>query len=179
EQLQGKDDTIKKLHTQINNMSMLNVEPTVGVKPATRDSKPMSKSATRNHSTLSAKREKTRKVEDHHRNLNKQNHVDSRLNVKRMGFVSNSNTVCNACNESLVFANHDNYVVRNLKYVNVKTLTAKHNVKTTKKVWKAKVVTVRSQWKPTGRRFTLFGDYKLSNRKAGSKGIFGSSNCPL
>nr|GEU29297.1 hypothetical protein [Tanacetum cinerariifolium] len=30
EQLQGKDDTIKKLQTKINNMSMLNVEPTVG-----------------------------------------------------------------------------------------------------------------------------------------------------
>nr|GEV84919.1 ribonuclease H-like domain, reverse transcriptase, RNA-dependent DNA polymerase [Tanacetum cinerariifolium] len=30
EQLQGKDDTIRKLQTQINSMSMLNVEPTVG-----------------------------------------------------------------------------------------------------------------------------------------------------
>ncbi|GJY06997.1 hypothetical protein Tco_0374051 [Tanacetum coccineum] len=30
EQLQGKDDTIRKLQTKINNMSMLNVEPTVG-----------------------------------------------------------------------------------------------------------------------------------------------------
>nr|GEX72883.1 hypothetical protein [Tanacetum cinerariifolium] len=30
EQLQGKDDTIRKLQTQINNMSMLNVKPTVG-----------------------------------------------------------------------------------------------------------------------------------------------------
>nr|GEY06551.1 hypothetical protein [Tanacetum cinerariifolium] len=30
EQLQGKDDTIRKLQTHINNMSMLNVEPTVG-----------------------------------------------------------------------------------------------------------------------------------------------------
>nr|GEW27487.1 hypothetical protein [Tanacetum cinerariifolium] len=57
-----------------------------------------------------AKCEKARIVEDHHRNLNKQNHVDSRLNVKRTGFVSNSNTVCNAWNESLVFANHDNCV---------------------------------------------------------------------
>nr|GEW80981.1 hypothetical protein [Tanacetum cinerariifolium] len=307
EQLQGKDDTIRKLHTQINSMSMLNVEPTVGsfdkqaleteltqlkdaitsvriqndgfkvenvnlkrryqelstsnshscdtltrkitaltienaklksemlskmhskpivpekpkvlaprmyairVKPATRASKPMSKSATRNHSTLLAKREKARRVEDHHRNLNKQNHIDSRLNVKRTGFVSKSNTVCNACNKSLFFANHDNCVVRNLKSVNVKTLTAKHNVKTTKKVWKAKVVTVRSQWKPIGRRFTLydkypltkivepivepleltpcvssnskvtmisrFADYKLSNRKAGSKGIYGIFEC--
>nr|GEX30282.1 hypothetical protein [Tanacetum cinerariifolium] len=230
EQLQGKDDTIRKLQTQINIMSMLNVEPTVGsfdkqsleteltqlkdvitsvriqndgfkvenvnlkrhyqelstsnsqsrdtltrkltalttenvklkskslskmhsepivpekpkvltpgmyairVKPATGASKPMSKSDTQNHSILPAKREKARRVEDHHRNLNKRNHVDSRLNVKRTGFVSNSNTVCNACNESLFFANHDNCVVHNLKYVNVKTLTAKHNVKTTKKV---------------------------------------------
>nr|GEY05241.1 reverse transcriptase domain-containing protein [Tanacetum cinerariifolium] len=151
EQLQGKDDTIKKLQTQINSMSMLNIEPTVGVKPATGASKPMSKSDTQNHSILPAKREKARRVEDHHRNLNKQNHIDSRLNVKHTGFVSNSNTVCNACNKSLFFANHDNCVVRNLKYVNVKTPTVKHNVKTTKKVWKETVVTVRSQWKPTGR----------------------------
>nr|GEU43492.1 hypothetical protein [Tanacetum cinerariifolium] len=104
------------------------------------------------HSTTqrTAKHEKMRRVEDHHRNLNKQNHVDSHLNVKCTGFVLNSYTVCNACNESLVFANLDNCVVRNLKFVNVKTPTAKHNVKTTKKVWKAKVVTVRCQWKPTG-----------------------------
>nr|GEZ24248.1 hypothetical protein [Tanacetum cinerariifolium] len=179
EQLQGKDDTIRKLQTQINSMSMLNVEPTVGsfhkqaleneltqlkdaitsvgiqndgfkvenvnlkqcyqelstsnshsrdtltrkltaltaengklksesfskmhsepivpkkpkvlapgmyvisfkyivpprrvnrVKPATGASKPMSKSDTQNHSILPAKREKARRVEDHHRNLNK------------------------------------------------------------------------------------------------------------
>nr|GEV56120.1 hypothetical protein [Tanacetum cinerariifolium] len=65
----------EKLQTQINSMSMLNVEPTVGVKPAIGASKPMSKSDTRNHSILPAKREKERRVEDHHRNLNKQNHV--------------------------------------------------------------------------------------------------------
>nr|GEV18542.1 hypothetical protein [Tanacetum cinerariifolium] len=145
EQLYGKDDTIRKLHTQINSMSMLNVEPIVGVKPSTGASKPMSKSDTRNHSTLPAKCEKARRVEDHHRNLDKQNHVDSHLNVKRIGFVLNSNIVCNTCNESLVFANHDNCVVRNLKSMNVKTPTAKHNVKTTKKVWKAKIVTI-SVW---------------------------------
>nr|GEX07384.1 retrovirus-related Pol polyprotein from transposon TNT 1-94 [Tanacetum cinerariifolium] len=130
--------------------------------PRPSDSTTQKTSDTQNHSTLPAKHEKMRRVEDHHRNLNKQNHVDSHLNVKRTGFVSNSNTVCNACNESLVFANLDNCVVRNLKSVNAKTPTAKHNVKTTKKVWKAKVVTVR------------FTNYKLSNRKAGSKGIFGS-----
>nr|GEW03879.1 integrase, catalytic region, zinc finger, CCHC-type, peptidase aspartic, catalytic [Tanacetum cinerariifolium] len=52
-------------------------------KPTTRASKPMSKSNTRNHSTLPAKREKARRVKDHHRNLNTHNHVDSRLNVKQ------------------------------------------------------------------------------------------------
>nr|GEW99049.1 hypothetical protein [Tanacetum cinerariifolium] len=258
EQLQGKYDTIRKFQTQINSMSMLNVEPTVGsidkqaleteltqlkdvitsvriqndgfkvenvnlkrryqelsisnsysrdtltrkltalttenaklkseslskmhsepiipekpkvlapgmyairVKPATRASKPMSKSDTQNHSTLSAKREKARRVEDHHRNLNKHNHVDSCLNVKRTGFVLNSNTVCNVCNESLVFANHDNCVVRNLKSVNVKTPTAKHNVKTTKKVWKAKAVTVR--YLDSGCSRHMIGDHsKLTN----------------
>nr|GEV76242.1 hypothetical protein [Tanacetum cinerariifolium] len=111
EQLQRKDDTIRKLQTQITSMSMLNVEPTVGVKPATVASKPMSKSDNQNHSTVPAKREKVRRVEDHHRNLNKQNHVDSRLNVKCTGFILNSNIVCSACNESLGFANHDNCVV--------------------------------------------------------------------
>nr|GEU44849.1 hypothetical protein [Tanacetum cinerariifolium] len=230
EQLQGKDDTIRKLQTHINIISMLNVKPTIGssdkqaletkltqlkdlitsvriqndgfkitvltaenaklkfeslskmqsepivpekpkvlapgmyaisskyIVPPRRvnraeptplsKKKPMSKSDTRNHSTLPAKRKKAKRVEDHHRNLDKQNHVDFRLNVKLIGFVSNSNIICNACNESLVFANHYNYVVCNLKSVNVKTLTANHNVKTTKKVWKAKVVTVSLSGSP-------------------------------
>nr|GEU84234.1 retrovirus-related Pol polyprotein from transposon TNT 1-94 [Tanacetum cinerariifolium] len=94
-----------------NKKPNIHVNMSIGVKPTTGASKPMYKSDTQNHSTLSAKREKARRVEDHHRNLNKQNHVDSRLNVKRTGFVSNSITVCNACNESLAFANHDNCVV--------------------------------------------------------------------
>nr|GEV45496.1 hypothetical protein [Tanacetum cinerariifolium] len=203
--------TTQKIVVQQNKKPNIHVNLSTGVKPTTRASKPMSKSAAWNHSTLPAKREKARRVEDHHRNLNRQKHVDSHLNVKHTGFISNSNTVCNACNESLVFANLDNCVVHNLKSVNVKTPTAKHNVKTTKKVWKAKVVTVRCQWKPTGRRFTLydeypltrivepivepfelttcvssnskvtmisrFTDYKLSNRKAGSKGISGIFEC--
>ncbi|GJU16652.1 retrovirus-related pol polyprotein from transposon TNT 1-94 [Tanacetum coccineum] len=39
--------------------------------------------------------QKARRVEDHHRNLNKKNHVDSSLNDKNTGFASNSNNVCN------------------------------------------------------------------------------------
>nr|GEW76464.1 zinc finger, CCHC-type [Tanacetum cinerariifolium] len=149
EQLQGKDDTLRNLQTQINNMSMLNVEPTVG----SFDKQALETELTQLKDAITSVRIQ---------NDGFKNHVDSRLNVKRTGFVSNSNTVCNACNESLVFANHDNYVVRNLKSMNVKTPTAKHNVKTTKKVWKTKVVTVRSQWKPTGQRFTLYDEYHLT-----------------
>nr|GEU76694.1 retrovirus-related Pol polyprotein from transposon TNT 1-94 [Tanacetum cinerariifolium] len=101
----------KKIVVQQNKKPNIHVNLSTGVKHATGASKPMSKSDTRNHSILPAKREKARRVEDHHKNLNKQNHVDSPLNVKRTGFVSNSNNVCNACNESLFFANHDNCVV--------------------------------------------------------------------
>nr|GFB00759.1 hypothetical protein [Tanacetum cinerariifolium] len=135
----------QKIVVQQNKKPNIHVNLSTGVKPATGASKPMSKSDTQNHSTLPAKREKVRRVEDHHRNLNKQNQVNSCLNVKRTGFVSNSNNVSNVCNESLFFVNHDNCVVHNLKSVNVKTPTTKHNVKNTKKVWKAKVVTIRSQ----------------------------------
>nr|GEX67026.1 hypothetical protein [Tanacetum cinerariifolium] len=150
EPLRPSHSTTQKTVMQMIKKPTIRVNLSTGVKPATRASKPMFKSDTRNHSTLPAKHEKVRRVEDHHRNLNKQNHVDSHLNVKHTGFILNSNTVCNACNECLVFTNLDNCVVRNLKSVNVKTPTAKHNVKTTKKVWKAKVVTVKCQWKPTG-----------------------------
>nr|GEZ81724.1 hypothetical protein [Tanacetum cinerariifolium] len=134
EPLRPSHSTTQKIVMQTIKKPTIHVNLSTGVKPATRASKPMSKSDTRNHSTLPAKHEKMRRVEDHHRNLNKQNHVDSHLNVKRTGFVSNSNTVCSACNESLVLVNLDKCVVRNLKSVNVKTPTAKHNVKTTKKV---------------------------------------------
>nr|GEZ17181.1 hypothetical protein [Tanacetum cinerariifolium] len=124
----------QKIVVHQNKKPNIHVNLSIGVEPTTGASKHMSKSDTRNHSTLPAKREKARRVKDHHRNLNKHNHVDSRLNVKCTDFVSNSNTVCNACNESLVFANHDNCVVRNLKSVNVKTPTAKHNVKLLRKL---------------------------------------------
>ncbi|GJU34901.1 retrovirus-related pol polyprotein from transposon TNT 1-94 [Tanacetum coccineum] len=170
----------QKIVVQQNKKPNVPVNLSTGVKPATGASKPMSKSDTRNHSTLPAKSEKARRVEDHHRNLNKKNHVDSRLNVKRTGFVSNSNNVCNVCNECLIFVNHDKCVVRTLKSVKSvypKTPKAKHNMKTTKKVWKAKVVaSVKPQWKPTGRHFTLYDkvtDYTLSDLRDGSNGISG------
>ncbi|GJR36543.1 integrase, catalytic region, zinc finger, CCHC-type containing protein [Tanacetum coccineum] len=156
----------QKIVVQQNKKPNVPVNLSTGVKPVTGASKPMSKSNTQNHSTLPAKSEKARRVEDHHRNLNKKNHVDSHLNVKRTGFVLNSNNVCNVCNECLIFVNHDKCVVRTLKSVKSmypKTPKAKHNMKTTKKVWKAKVVaSVKPQWKPTGRHFTLYDKYPLT-----------------
>nr|GEV83026.1 retrovirus-related Pol polyprotein from transposon TNT 1-94 [Tanacetum cinerariifolium] len=92
----------QKTLMQQNKKPNIHVNLSTGVKPATRASKPMSKSDTQNHCTLPAKRKKARRVKDYHRNLNKQNHVDSCLNVKRTGFVPNSNTICNAIVEPIV-----------------------------------------------------------------------------
>nr|GEW19172.1 hypothetical protein [Tanacetum cinerariifolium] len=63
----------QKIVVQQNKKLDIHVNLSTGVKPATGASKPMSKSDTRNHSTLLAKHEIARRVEDHHRNLNKQN----------------------------------------------------------------------------------------------------------
>ncbi|GJZ90149.1 hypothetical protein Tco_0662076 [Tanacetum coccineum] len=77
-------------------------------------------------------------------------------------------------NRKLNVVDHNQFVIRSLKSVNTKTPQAKHSVNHTKKVWKAtrnhnvnttkiawrptgKVVgSVKPQWKPTGRHFTLY-----------------------
>nr|GEZ04014.1 DUF4219 domain-containing protein/UBN2 domain-containing protein [Tanacetum cinerariifolium] len=147
----------------------------IRVKPATRASKPMSKSDTRNHSTLSTKREKARRVEDHHRNLNKQNHVDSHLNVKLTGFVSNSNIICNACNESLVFANHDTCVVSVEAHWATFHMYDKYPLtRIVEPIVEPLELTSCTSSNSKVTMISRFTDYKLSNRKAGSKGISAS-----
>ncbi|GKF77295.1 hypothetical protein Tco_0229765, partial [Tanacetum coccineum] len=91
------------------------------VKSVSGASKPVPKSIPRNHSALPAKREKARSVKEHLRNLNKKNRVDSRLNVKCLVSVSNSNAICDACHECLASVNHDNCLVMCDDSVNVKT----------------------------------------------------------
>ncbi|GJS66634.1 hypothetical protein Tco_0681198 [Tanacetum coccineum] len=59
----------QKTVVQQNKKPNVPVNLSTGVKPATGASKPMSKSDTWNHSTLPAKSDKARRVEDHHRNL--------------------------------------------------------------------------------------------------------------
>ncbi|GJU01774.1 reverse transcriptase domain-containing protein [Tanacetum coccineum] len=92
-QLQGKDDTIRNLDAQISIMKVLNVGSTEGVNPTSGASKTVPKRAPRNHSSLSAKSANARRVEAHHRTLNKKNRVDSNLLVKHSVSVSNLNNV--------------------------------------------------------------------------------------
>ncbi|GJV25195.1 retrovirus-related pol polyprotein from transposon TNT 1-94 [Tanacetum coccineum] len=63
----------------------------VGVKPTSGASKTVPKRAPRNHSSLPAKSANARRVEAHHRTLNKRNRVDSNLLVKHSVSVSNLN----------------------------------------------------------------------------------------
>ncbi|GJS31703.1 hypothetical protein Tco_0492323 [Tanacetum coccineum] len=83
----------------------------LGVKPTSGASKTVPKRAPRNHSSLPIKSANARRVEAHHRTLNKKNRVDSNLLVKHSVSVSNLNNVCGACNKSLVFANHTDCLV--------------------------------------------------------------------
>nr|GEW65671.1 Gag-Pol polyprotein [Tanacetum cinerariifolium] len=110
---------------------------------------------------VSAESAKGEKVEEHIRNLNKNNCVDS--HVKPSVSVKNLNAVCGACHECLISFNHDNCLVYFVKSVNRKKPKAKNTVRTTKKVWRPKVVTsVKPMWKPTGWHFTLYDSYPLT-----------------
>nr|GFB51899.1 hypothetical protein [Tanacetum cinerariifolium] len=110
---------------------------------------------------LPAKSAKGEKVEEHIRNLNKNNRVDS--HVKSSVSVKNFNVVCGACHECLISSNHDNCLVYSVKSVNHKQPKAENTMRTTKKVWRPKVVTsVKPIWKPTGRHFTLYDSYPLT-----------------
>nr|GFB77761.1 hypothetical protein [Tanacetum cinerariifolium] len=139
----------------------VNVPLSTGIKYATGASKHASKSITWIYKKLSAKSAKGEKVEEHFRNLNKNNHVDS--HVKRSVSVKNLNVVCGACHECLISSNHDNCLVYYVKSMNHKQPHAKNTVRTTKKVWRPKVVTsVKPMWKPIGRHFTLYDSYPLT-----------------
>ncbi|GJT68661.1 retrovirus-related pol polyprotein from transposon TNT 1-94 [Tanacetum coccineum] len=142
-----------------------------------------------------------RRVEAHHRTLNKKNRVDSNLLVKHSVSVSNLNNVCGACNKSLVFANHNDCLVMCDDSVNVKPHQTKRLKRQPKKEWKPikNVGTIKRVWKQLARTLIMeptdmpielppsassspqitmvsrFTDHKLSDRKAGSKGISGCS----
>nr|GFA50016.1 hypothetical protein [Tanacetum cinerariifolium] len=112
------------------------------------------------HLKLPAKSTSREKVEDQPRNLNKQNRVDSHLNVKRLVSISNLNAICGAFHECVFSFNHDKCVVYSINFVKPK---ATPNRQTTKKVWKQKVVAhAKPQWMPTRWHFTLYDSYPLT-----------------
>ncbi|GKB50377.1 hypothetical protein Tco_0901130 [Tanacetum coccineum] len=83
-----------------NKQTNVCVPMSTGVKPTSGASKTVPKRAPRNHSSLPAKSANARRVEAHHRTLNKKNRVDSNLLVKHSVSVSNLNNVCDAYGRS-------------------------------------------------------------------------------
>nr|GEW66725.1 copia protein [Tanacetum cinerariifolium] len=135
------------------------------IKSITEASKSKSKCEKKTYRNLPARSENVKRVDNPLWNLDKRNCVDSRLSVKRAGFISKSVSVCKTCNECLVFGNHDRCGVKNLNYVNAKNPKVK-NVVNVKQVWKATgkiFASVGSKWKPTERKFSL-GDTCLLTR---------------
>nr|GEU38511.1 reverse transcriptase domain-containing protein [Tanacetum cinerariifolium] len=135
------------------------------VKTASGASKQTLKRVSHTNRSLSAKQEGGQRVEAHNRNLNKQNRVDSCVNFKHSGFVSKHFPVCNNCGECLFSGNHDAYVVHYLKRVNTKRSNVKNVVTHTRKVWRPvskNAARTTSQWKPTGRMFSLYATYPLT-----------------
>ncbi|GJV56254.1 retrovirus-related pol polyprotein from transposon TNT 1-94 [Tanacetum coccineum] len=108
-----------------NKQTNVCVPMSTGVKPTSGASKTVPKRAPRNHSSLPAKSANARRVEAHHRTLNKKNRVDSNLLVKHSVSISNLSNVCGGCNKSLVFANHNDCLVMCDDSVNDKPLQTK------------------------------------------------------
>nr|GEW94014.1 retrovirus-related Pol polyprotein from transposon TNT 1-94 [Tanacetum cinerariifolium] len=102
----------------------VNVPLSTRIKSATGASKPVSKSNAWIYRKLPAKSAKGEKVEEHIRNLNKNNRVNS--HVKCSVSVKNLNAVCDACHECLISSNHDNCLVYFVKSVNRKQPKAKN-----------------------------------------------------
>ncbi|GJS72591.1 hypothetical protein Tco_0705432 [Tanacetum coccineum] len=107
-----------------------------GIKSVTEASKLKSKCETKTHRNFPARSENVKKVDNSLTSLNKRNRVDSSLSVKRTGFISNSISVCNICNECLVFGNHKKCGVKNLNSMNAKNPKVKNDA-IVKQVWKA------------------------------------------
>ena len=136
-----------------------------GVEATTEASKPMPKKDTQTNRSLPAQHGQRKRIEAHPRNLNKKNHVDSRVNSKNSVLVKDMFLGCYDCGKCLFSANHDKCVVCYLKYVNAKPSSAKRASISTKQVWRAKrkvMTSVRQEWKPTGRTLSLYDSYPLT-----------------
>nr|GEY09103.1 hypothetical protein [Tanacetum cinerariifolium] len=80
---------------------------------------------------------------------------NSKLNV-------NSNLKCATCNGCLFFDNHDSCVLEFINYVNARVKSKSSKKPANIKFWKPAgnvFMTIGHKWRPTGRTFTLVGNY--------------------
>ncbi|GKC07675.1 hypothetical protein Tco_0999285 [Tanacetum coccineum] len=140
---------VKQQSVQPTNVPIL---PSTRVNTATIASGSKLKSNTKKDKTLPAKSVPKKKVEDHPRNnkskLSKKNHVDSCTSVRSTVFDTNSNSLCNTCNECINSDSHGKCVDKSLKF-SKPTLV--------RKIWR--VEQVKQTWQPTGRLFTTVGHH--------------------
>ncbi|GKE03581.1 hypothetical protein Tco_1395599 [Tanacetum coccineum] len=139
--------------------------PLTRVKGATAASRPKSRSNTKTDRTLLAKSD-MKKVEAHPRNnksnVQQKNRVDSSISYKRTVINSNSNTNCKTCNKCLMSFNHDQCVVRYVKFVKQSPIIKVWRVKQVRKATGKLFATIGYQWRPTGRKFTLGEQFPLT-----------------
>ncbi|GJV07344.1 hypothetical protein Tco_1345000 [Tanacetum coccineum] len=157
---------VLELEAEVLKQQKMVIESEKRVNPTSGASKTVPKRAPRNHSSLPAKSANARRVEAHHRTLNKKNRVDSNLLVKHSVSVSNLNNVSDGINKSLVFANPNDCLVMCDDSVNVKPHQTKRLKRQPKKEWKPiknvgkpikrvwkpiskPVANSKPQWKPT------------------------------
>ncbi|GKD71955.1 hypothetical protein Tco_1326045, partial [Tanacetum coccineum] len=142
DQLQGKDDTIRNLQSGKKSSGS-----TASEKPKVLASGMYTNSSKTKPATESRKP----MPKSHTRN----NHIlpNKSVNARRAAYH----------NRKLNVVDHNQFVIRSLKYVNTNTPYAKHSVNHTKKVWKAtRNHNVKPQWKPTGRLFALYDNCPLT-----------------
>nr|GEZ44728.1 hypothetical protein [Tanacetum cinerariifolium] len=135
--------------------------------PAAEVSKPQFMRENQKFRVLPTKNENARRVEDHPRNLNKRNNVNSSLNDKRFGYVKNA--VCGACNKCLVSFTHDNCYVHSMNAMHAKKPQVARPKTIPKNVRKTDITVayrIVPQWKPTDRQFILCDIYGPKKSKA-------------
>nr|GFB25466.1 hypothetical protein [Tanacetum cinerariifolium] len=147
---------VSTTHTKqpaVNNHKQPNVNVIVSTRltPAAEVSKPQFTRENQKSRVLPTKNESARRVEDHPRNLNKRNNVNSSLIDKRFGSVKN--VVCGACNKCLVSFTHDKCYVYSVNTMHAKIPQVARPKTIPKNVRKTDITVayrIVPQWKPTG-----------------------------
>nr|GEY70237.1 hypothetical protein [Tanacetum cinerariifolium] len=164
-----RDSTTHVKQPAVNNHKQPNVNVIVstGLTPAAEVSKPQFTRENQKSRVLPTKNESARRVEDHPRNFNKRNNVNSSLNDKRFGSVKNA--VCDACNKCLVSFTHDKCYVHSVNTMHAKKPQVARLKTIPKNVRKTDITVayrIVPQWKSTGRQFILCDIYGPKKSKA-------------